>query len=67
MIKIEFCTDNAAFEGPALYHEVSRILDRLSATALDGLPCNPRPIRDLNGNIIGHWQFIENALPVVED
>jgi hypothetical protein len=66
MIRIEFDTDNADFDGPELFGTVSAILAELSASAANGL--SPvRIIRDSNGNRIGQMEFIETDLDVVED
>jgi hypothetical protein len=65
MIKIEFDTDTAAFDGPELFSAVSAILADLAASAADGL--SPvRIIRDLNGNRIGQMEYIETDQDIVE-
>jgi hypothetical protein len=65
MIRIEFDTDNAAFDGPELFSAVSAILAELAASAADGL--SPvRIIRDPNGKRIGQMEYIETDLDIVE-
>ena len=65
MIKIEFDTDNAFFDGPELFSAVSSILASLAASAADGLQA-VKIIRDPNGNRIGQMEFIESDSEIVE-
>jgi len=55
MFKIEFETDNAAFQdgdGPA---EVARILQILAVKVEDGQTSGT--VRDINGNTVGSWSY----------
>jgi hypothetical protein len=55
MVKIEFNTDNAAFEDPT---EISRILRKL-ADRLEYVSNNEQiPIMDINGNKIGRCEVV---------
>jgi len=45
-------TDNAAFEGDQLGHEVSRIFEDL-AKEFSYYPIRDRTLRDINGNTVG--------------
>ena len=53
-IKIEFSTDNAAFDDDA-GPEIHRILQHVCLDIREGLICSP--IRDINGNTIGIWSW----------
>ena len=56
MVRIEFNTDNAAFEGDAgMIEETTRILLRLVQKIGAGLEAGS--ILDVNGNRIGSWDI----------
>jgi hypothetical protein len=56
MIKIEFKTDNAAFDDmPGL--EVARILRALAAKLESATGATNGPIHDTNGNRVGAYSF----------
>jgi len=61
MFRIQFETDNAAFEGADLGPEIARILrraadeaERSEAHLAGGLSY---PVRDVNGNTVGVWSL----------
>jgi hypothetical protein len=58
MLKIQIETSNAAFEEPG---EVARILrelaDKLDGATNEGGMINNQPIRDINGNRVGSWDW----------
>lgn len=55
MFKLEFRTDNAAFE-PGLEHvEVTRILQRISYAVENRMVAGA--VKDTNGNTIGNWSI----------
>lgn len=58
MFKLEFATDNAAFDGDP-WPEIDRILRDVSERASFGQ--SGGPIRDVNGNRIGEWSATRNA------
>jgi hypothetical protein len=53
MVKIEFETDNAAFEGENFGPEVARILRAFALTIERGQYVDNWPVRDANGNTVG--------------
>ena len=56
MFKMEFATDNAAFDDmPAT--ECARILRDIARKIETGERLDGGPIRDINGNRIGHWEL----------
>lgn len=55
MMKIEFQTDNAAFDDGNDVAEISRILDKIRDSVLEGHESGL--IHDLNGNRIGGWNY----------
>lgn len=57
MFKIEFATDNAAFEGCA--PEVARILRAVADLVEDGATSGLA--RDFNGNAVGSWELTEEV------
>jgi len=56
MVRIEFSTDNAAFEYP--FEEIARILRQLADAAEHGI--GHRIIKDINGNTIGSYTYTED-------
>ena len=54
-----FETNNAAFVDDLCRHETSRILRNIAKRLEAG--ANEGPIRDSNGNSIGHFQFEDDA------
>lgn len=54
-MKIEFSTDNAAFDEYGCYSEVKRILDNITEKIRLGYDCGT--IMDINGNKIGEWSL----------
>lgn len=69
MFRIEFETDNAAFDGDAKADEIVRILrmtahrvreaDVLNGIQGDKAGTTEGPVRDTNGNTVGKWQYSE--------
>lgn len=57
-LKIEFYTDNAAFEDDLFTSEVVSILNRI-ANDIDSGNTEGGNIRDSNGNKIGEFDFYE--------
>ena len=57
MFKIEFATDNAAFDDHPQY-EVARILRMAADRVADGNTSGQ--VRDGNGNTVGTWEFTAN-------
>lgn len=56
MFKMDFATDNAAFDDmPAT--ESARILREIARKIETGEQLGGGPIRDANGNRIGHWEL----------
>lgn len=53
MFKVEFSTDNAAFDEPK--EEIRRILLKIEQDIADGHIQNN--IRDHNGNTVGSWAY----------
>lgn len=53
MLKIEFATGNAAFEGTNEIPEVLTCLDKIKGLIYSGR--RGGKIMDSNGNCIGHW------------
>lgn len=55
MFKLQFDTDNAAFEDGADAAEIRRILQEVA----ERVACNwiSGPINDINGNTIGWWSY----------
>jgi len=57
MFKLEFSTDNAAFDDD-VQGEVARILRAVADGLEDGPILNTeRPVRDVNGNTVGSWEL----------
>lgn len=56
MFKLEFTTDNAAFEGDDGANEVARILKKI-ANAVSGDGSEGGTIHDFNGNKVGQWSL----------
>lgn len=55
MIKIVIKTENAAFEDDNRGPEVARILREIADSLAEGLDVEDLPpLRDLNGNVVGH-------------
>lgn len=59
MFKMEFKTDNAAFNDDNGYSESVQILEHI--TQLVAQEYCQGPIHDSNGNTIGHWSLSINA------
>lgn len=57
MFKLEFSTNNAAFDDNRI-EEVARILDVMRGMVRMG--GGTGPVRDVNGNTIGRWAFTNN-------
>ena len=55
MFKLEFSTDNAAFDGDLKWMEIDSILRAVADRAGDGQTSGL--IRDSNGNRIGQWEL----------
>jgi hypothetical protein len=55
MFKLEFSTDNAAFEGDSKWMEIDKILRDVADRAGDGQTSGT--IRDSNGNRVGAWSL----------
>lgn len=56
MFKLEFATDNAAFDdNPG--HEAARILREIAAKLDRGDDLGGGPVRDSNGNKVGRWEL----------
>ena len=55
MMNIEFKTDNDAFQDGNDVAEISRILDKIRDSVLEGQ--EDGVIHDLNGNRIGAWKY----------
>lgn len=56
MFKLNFETDNAAFDG-AHIAESARILREIADKMESGAQVGGGPIRDINGNRVGHWEM----------
>ena len=54
-MKIEFRTDNAAFDEYGVYEETNRILKAIAWDIRMGCDCGL--IKDINGNKIGQWSL----------
>ena len=54
-MKIEFSTDNAAFDEHGVYWESKRILENIIEDIRLGCDCGS--IMDINGNKIGEWSL----------
>lgn len=54
-MKIEFSTDNAAFDECGVYEEINRILKAIAEDIRIGCDCGS--IMDINGNKIGEWSL----------
>lgn len=62
MFKLHFDTDNAAFsDDPA--NEAARILREIADKLERGESLGGGPIRDANGNRVGHWEMTPFASP----
>lgn len=59
MFKLEFCTDNAAFENGA-ESEIVRIMSEVRLAITAGV-CGAA-VRDVNGNVVGSWSYERPAL-----
>lgn len=59
MFKLEFSTDNAAFEGDLKWMEIDTILRAVADKAGDGRTGGP--IHDSNGNRVGAWSLTEGG------
>jgi len=55
MFKLQFSTDNAAFDGDLKWMEIDSILRAVADRAGDGQTSGL--IRDSNGNRIGQWEL----------
>ena len=55
MLKLQFKTENAAFEGDLKWMEAGEILRAIADQASDGRTFGT--IRDSNGNRIGEWSW----------
>lgn len=55
MFKLQFATDNAAFDGDLKWMEIDAILRAVADKAGDGQASGV--IRDSNGNRIGQWEL----------
>lgn len=55
MFQVKFKTDNAAFEGPFLQEETTRILQALIKLIERGHTGGA--VRDVNGNTVGQWSL----------
>lgn len=58
MFKLEFATDSAAFDNGNREVEAARILREIIAKMEAG--SEGGPVRDLNGNTIGRWEYPDN-------
>ena len=58
MIRIEFGTDNSAFDGDDFEYEVERVLQTATKWIQSGR--DHGPLHDSNGNIIGWWSRKED-------
>lgn len=58
MFKVEFATDNAAFEGEARRDECARILREI-ADKLENGSQDEAKVYDQNGNAVGRWSLSE--------
>lgn len=59
--RLEFETDNAAFEGDQKLFECARILRRAADQLFSGR--GSAEIRDVNGNLVGAWSTDVEAVP----
>lgn len=57
MFRLEFETVNAAFIDGDPREEIAQILESAAQRVREGR--NDLPIRDVNGNTIGRWQWFE--------
>lgn len=57
MFKVEFATDNAAFEGGNRVSEAARILREIADKMESGAQIGGGRVHDLNGNHVGHWEM----------
>lgn len=55
MFKLEFTTDNAAFEGDELYMKAGRIVTAIGERVADGQ--TKGACWDSNGNRVGEWSL----------
>lgn len=55
MFKLQFSTENAAFEGDSKWMEIDTILRAVADRAGDGQTSGT--IRDSNGNRVGQWEL----------
>lgn len=55
MFKLQFSTENAAFEGDSKWMEIDTILRAVADRAGDGQTSGI--IRDSNGNRVGQWEL----------
>ena len=54
-MKIEFSTDNSAFDEYGVYEEINRIFKAIAWDIRMGCDCGS--IMDINGNKIGEWSL----------
>lgn len=55
MFKLEFATDNAAFQDGNFPHEVERILHKVASHVNEGK--TEGSILDCNGNLVGYFSY----------
>ena len=53
--------DNAAFQDVAPAPEIARILAELSGKLADGSCHDEGKLRDVNGNVVGHFAYDRNG------
>lgn len=58
MFKLEFKTDNAAFDDEYPENEIARILREVHNRVYEGASAGP--ILDSNGNTVGLWELTED-------
>lgn len=64
MFKLQFATDNAAFDDEARGPEAARILRQIAENIETGAQLGGGPIKCANGHTIGHWEQTPFARPV---
>jgi hypothetical protein len=57
MFKLEFATDNAAFQDGARIDEAARILREIADKMESKAQLGGGRVRDVNGNTVGHWEM----------
>jgi len=55
---LEINCDNAVFEENGKHNEVARILEKIAAAFVES-HTERGTLRDLNGNIVGQWKFVD--------